>query len=273
MRKVIIAFDGKHFSEGAFEFLRRLNEKNQVLAVGVFLPAIDYAELLYSLGGLSGPIYYKEAELEDPGIVERNIERFKALCIRNGIEFRVHPDFEKHVISEVVTESRYADLLILSSELFYENLGADGKEDYIQNVLHKAECPIVLVPEHYLVPDNVILAFDGSAASVYAIKQFAYLLPEFADLKTLLVFANAKSEDIPGLSYVEELAARHFKDLSIYKLEFDPKKYFNTWLDDNGNSFLVTGAYGRNLLSEMLSKSFITETMQDHRLPIFIAHR
>jgi hypothetical protein len=51
MKKVIIAFDGKHFSEGAFEFVRRLNDKQALLVTGVFLPGIDYSELLYSLGG------------------------------------------------------------------------------------------------------------------------------------------------------------------------------------------------------------------------------
>ena len=37
MKKVVIAFDGNHFSEGAFEFVRRLNELQPILLTGVFL--------------------------------------------------------------------------------------------------------------------------------------------------------------------------------------------------------------------------------------------
>lgn len=270
MKKILIAFDGKHFSEGAFEFVRQLNERQPVLAIGMFLPVVDYAELLYSLGGLTGPMYFQDVEFEDTGMIQSNIEHFKSLCIHNGIEFRVHADLERHVIAEVKQESRYADLLVLSSELFYANLGEDSQEDYIQEVLHKSECPVLLVPEDYAFPDNAILSFDGSENSVYAIKQFAYLFPEL-DMRTLLVYAGAK--EIPDLDNIEELAARHFNDLTIFHLEANPKRYFNTWLEDNGHSILVTGAYGRSALSETLRKSFITDIIRDHKVPIFIAHR
>jgi hypothetical protein len=36
MKKVILACDGSHFSEGAFEFARRLNELRPILLTGVF---------------------------------------------------------------------------------------------------------------------------------------------------------------------------------------------------------------------------------------------
>ena len=272
MTKVLIAFDGHHFSDGAFQFVRHLNQQQPVLAIGVFLPTIDYVELLYSFGGvITGPLYYQDIALDDMAIVQENIDRFKLACAQNGLEYRVHPDIEKHVITEVKTESRFADLLVIGSEFFYENLGSDVQEDYIENVLHKSECPVILVPEHYAFPENVILAYDGSEYSVYAIKQFAYLFPAFTKLKTLLVYAG--ESEIPDAKYIEELGSAHFYYLSIYPLEINSKKYFNTWLEDHGNSILVAGAYGRSALSEILKKSFITDAIKDHKVPIFIAHK
>ena len=38
MKKILIAFDGTHFSDGAFEFARRVNELQPILLTGVFLP-------------------------------------------------------------------------------------------------------------------------------------------------------------------------------------------------------------------------------------------
>ena len=273
MKKVIIAFDGSHFSEGAFEFARRLNETDRLLLTGVFLPAVDYVELLYSFGGVSGPMYYADVNLEETGILQKNIDRFKSLCEKNGIEYRVHPDVEKHVVSEVKLESRYADLMLLGCEQFYENLGEEGQDDYIESILHKSECPVILVPEHCTFPDNVILAFDGSASSVYAIKQFAYLLPGFTTLTTILVSAGTDSSSVPNKDYVEEFAARHFEDLAIEELQIDARKYFDTWLEGNKNAVLVTGAYGRSAISEMFRKSFISKSIHNHKLPIFIAHK
>jgi nucleotide-binding universal stress UspA family protein len=271
MKKVIIAFDGNHFSNGAFEFVRDLNDKKQLLATGIFLPLVDYSELLFSLGGIGGPIFYQEAEVENTAVVQKNIDLFKSLCEKNGIEYRVHPDLDRHVISEVKLESRYADLLVVSSELFYENLGTSAQDDYLEDVLHQSECPVMLLPEHYQAPDNVILAYDGSPSSVYAIKQFAYLLPEFKDVPVMLVHAG--SDEIPSLEYIEELAARHFSDLTIYKLEIVTNKYFNTWLQDKKSSLVVTGSYGRPAFSEMFKKSFIADTIHNHQLPVFVAHR
>ena len=271
MKKIILALDGNHLSEGAFKFVTQLNKYEPVLLTGVFLPVVDYAELLYSLGGLGGPLYFQDAELEDTRNIQKNIDRFKDLCLEYGLEYRVHPDLDRHVISEIKQESRYADLLVIASELFYENLGDDSHEQYVENALHKSECPVVLIPEHYHAPDNITLAYDGSESSVYAIKQFAYLFPEFKHLKTLLVYAGTK--DIPGIAEIEELAARHFVNLTVCKLEIDPKKYFNTWLEDNGNTMLVSGAYSRSALSEVLSSSFISKTIRDHKVPIFVAHK
>jgi len=272
MKKVLLAFDGKHFSQGMFEFAKYLNEKQPVLLAGVFLPTIEFTEQLYSFGGVTGPIYFPELNLEENQGVEKNIEQLKTLCQKQGIEYRVHDAPVQHIIDELKKETRYADLLIAGSELFYENPGEDTQRDYLENLLHKAECPVIIVPEKYAVPESVILAYDGSEDSVYAIKQFAYLLPELTSLKSILVYASTEN-NVPDMSYIEELAARHFSDITFFRLEANPEKYFDTWLTDNKNTILVAGAYARNFLSEFLKKSFINKTMLEHKLPIFIAHK
>jgi hypothetical protein len=73
-------------------------------------------------------------------------------------------------------------------------------------------------------PENVILAYDGTEQSVYAIKQFAYLFPEMAEMPTLLVYASKDTaEDFPGKGQIEELVARHFPNLTLLKLDINPK--------------------------------------------------
>jgi nucleotide-binding universal stress UspA family protein len=272
MKKVIIAFDGKRFSQGAFEFVKNLNQTQPVLVTGVFLPVVDYAELLYSLGGMSGPLYVKDVWEEDEKEIERNIKHFERLCLKNGIEYRIHPNLERHIVSHLKNETRYADLLVLSSELFYENLGKTGQEEYLTEVIHRSECPVILVPEQYSFPKSVILSYDGSASSARAIKQFTYLFPELTSLNTILVYASEQTDDIPDKENIEELAGRHFDKLTVSKIDVDPRKYFDAWLADIENPILVAGAYGRSRLSEFIHKSFIREVIKDHKLPVFITH-
>jgi len=270
MNKVLMAIDGNHFSEGAFNFILDLNRRQPLVVTGIFLSSSDYAELLYSVGGIALPVVVPQQEL-DHDFSEMK-QRFIAACHDNGISYIVHDDKESRSVNALIGESRFADLLVIGSEMFYENLGIDTQNDYIEKLLHRSECPVILVPEQFNIPETTILALDGSPSCVYAMKQFCYLFPHMATAKTLLVNAGKDTRIFNDMMLVEEYATCHFKDHTFKKVDGNPRKYFNTWISECGNTFLVTGAYGRSLFSEMLHKSFITETLRDHKFPIFISH-
>lgn len=272
MKKIILAFDGTHFSNGAFEFAKHLNEKNKILLTGAFLPQVNYANLWSYADSMSSPIFIPLVEGEETIAVAKNIEKFESLCKRNDIEYRVHKDFSDFALPGLKKETRFADLLILGSESFYENLGTNEPNEYLKDALKNVECPVIVVPEDFIIPKQNIIAYDGSEMSVYSIKQFAYLLPEFTTNKTILAYANEVDEQIPDQLYVEELAARHFPDLTITKLDFSAKKYFNTWMGDKKNTLLISGSFGKSGIKSLFHKSFITETIKEHKTPIFIAH-
>jgi hypothetical protein len=273
MKKIILAFEGTHFSEGSFEFARRLNELQPVLITGVFLPQAELANLWSYADGVAIP-YIPLIESEESELVQKNIERFEKLCQQNNINYRVHKDFFDFALPELKKESCYADLLILGSEVFYENMGTNSPNDYLRDVLHDVSCPVLLVPEKFDFPESIILAYDGSEDSVYAIKQFAYLFPELSNRQTLLVYANEDvKEDFPEKIQMEELAARHFNNLTLFKLDVNPKKYFSSWVIDKKSAMLVSGSYGRSSLSQLFKNSFIKDIIASHRLPVFIAHK
>ena len=119
---MLLAFDGKHFSEGAFEFARSINELNPVLLTGVFLPQVNYANLWTCADGMNGPIFVPFVEGENDEAAAANMERFENLCKKNNIDYRVHKDLTDLTLPGLRKESRFADLLIIGSESFYENL-------------------------------------------------------------------------------------------------------------------------------------------------------
>ncbi len=274
MKKILLVFDGINFSEGAFEFARKLNEKSKILATAVFVPQVNYANL-WSYAGTAGTgVSIPMIEDDDAELVEKNIERFESLCRDNEIEFRVHKDFYDFALPELRRETRFADVVILGSESFYSNIGIGEPNEYLKMALHDVECPIVIVPEKFAFPENNILAYDGSDSSVYAIKQFAYLFPEFTKQPTILVYSKDEYEDeIPKMEYIEELAGRHFPDLTITKLHLDAKNFFADWIRSKENAILVSGSFGRSSLSRVFKKSFIKDVIRDHKLPVFITHR
>jgi hypothetical protein len=273
MKKILLASDGSHFSEGAFEFARCVNELEPILLTGVFLPQAQLANLWSYADGMTGPLFVPLVESGEESIVEENVERFKHLCEHNNIDYRVHKDYYDFALPELKKETRFADLLIIGSETFYANMGTEKPNEYLKEVLHGVECPVLLVPEKFKFPESNILAYDGSGSSVYAIKQFAYLFPGLCNNETLLVFSNEEGKkDFPDRIPMEELASRHFPRLTLFKLQLNPKKYFAAWISEKKGAFLVSGAYGRSGFSELFKKSFVNDVISDHQLPLFVTH-
>ncbi len=272
MKKVLLAFDGKNFSEGAFEFARKLHELQPILLTGVFMPSSVFSNM-WTYADANAGIFAPMIDEEDTEKMEQNIAKFESHCRNNDIDYRVHKGYTEYALADLQKESMYADLLIIGSEVFFENLGTESPNNYLQNALHTIKCAAVLVPEKFDFPESIVLAYDGSDNSVFAIKQFAYLFPELCNKEVLLVYASeAEDTDFPDKIEMEELAARHFSNLTLFKLDINPQKFFSTWVSDKKSALLVSGSYKRSGISQFFKKSFINDVIEKHQLPIFIAH-
>lgn len=274
MKKVLLASDCKQFSEGAFEFARRLNEKEDIFLTGAFLPHFNYSGLWSYASGESGGLLLPSLEGDDAEAANQNIERFEMLCRKNNIDYRIHKNFFDFALPEFRIETRFADLVILSSEVFYGTYGTMESSEYLKDALHEAECPVLVVPEKFQFPKSNILAYDGSASSVFAIKQFSYLFPELCDNKTWLVTLSEHTENkLPHEENIEELAGRHFSYLNIIKLGMDQKENFANWIEvEKSDPIVVAGSYGRSFWSRLFKKSFISQIITRHKYPVFITH-
>jgi hypothetical protein len=273
MKKILLVFDGAHFSEGAFEFSRVMNELQPLLLTGVFLPQADYGGLFNNADAITTPLNIPVMDINKE-IIQKNISRFRAHCENQGIEYRMHEDNLGFVLPELKNETRFADLLVIGSESFYNYIAIREPNEYVQATVHGSESPVLLVPEKFTFPVNNILCYDGGESSVYAIKQFAYLFPELTKNPSLLIYARRDTDtEIPDNIKMEELVSRHFPDLTITSLELEPRKNFYEWVSEKEGSIIVSGSFGRSLLSRLFKKSFASGLISDHRLPVFIAHK
>lgn len=273
MKKVLIAFDGPNFSRGAFEFASKLNELAPILLIGVFLPQTDFSfSWGYATPGGSPFIPLIEGATAEK--IEENVQWFEDACVRQHIEYRVHKHLYDAALAELKKETRFADLLILGSEKFYEQMGTGAANEYLKIALHDTACPVIITPESSSFPDTVLLAYDGSEDATCAIKAFASLFPQLCNKKTILLYAAGKRHlEIPDLEYIKELASRHFPHLDIEVLPATLKKYFDVWASDQGHPILVCGSFNRSGLSQLFKESFSSDVINNHRIPVFIAHR
>lgn len=274
MKKIIVAFDGSNYSEGAMQFIDKLRDKGPVYVVGVFVPLVNLSALWSrSRSEAKGSVSAVLLEDEDTAAVKENIDRFKKFCQHRLISFDIHEDFNDFAIPQLKKESRFADLLIIGGERFYEYANNHGENHYLDEVLHDVECPVMIVPEKFDFPLHTILAYDGSADCTYAIRQFAYLLPELSTNDTSLLYASEKKEELPDEKYIRELVTRHFQNVTVCRLQSGSRDERAAWLHGRPASIIVSGSYGRSGLSRAFHKSFVAEIIAEHRLPVFIAHR
>ena len=273
MKKAILVFDGNHFSEGSFKMISYLNESERMLVTGVFLQAIDYRDII-GYSGIQSDTSLSISPIEtDESHINQNIRYFESKCLHEGLEFRIHKDTELFALQELQTETRFADFMILSAELFYENIGRDQPNEYLKKILRQTECPILLVPEDYTMPTKVVLAYDGKSDSVFAIKQFSYLFPQFHLWDTTLVTIEDEQDPLPYQEMIEELASKHFSNLTLEVVSSISDRSFAKSMSVKEKTLLVAGAYGRSEFSNLFKKSFLSEIIEKHKIPVFVAHK
>ena len=273
MKKVLFVLDGNHFSERAFKMVNYLNEFESVLVTGVFLQAIDYSDITgYSGFAADTKVRISPIQTEEQ-LINDQIRYFEKRCAKAGLEYRSHRDTEKFALEELQIETRFADLMVLSGEMFYENIGKDQPNDYLKKVLRQTECPVLIVPEDYTLPNTVVLAYNGRPDSVFAIKQFTYLFPQFYSWETTLVTVEDDNEPLPFQELIEELAAKHFANLTLEVLSNATEKSFLNSISGKTDTMLVAGAFGRSEFSNLFKKSFLTDIIKDHKIPVFVGHK
>lgn len=272
MKKIAIPFEGNHFSEESVELVRRLNNISPVWLSAVFVPEVDYSALWTMAGGIAGAVFVPKTPNEDE-MVGLHGARLEEFCRTYSIRLTMHRDRLDFALPLIRKEARFSDVMLLSGRRFFDNIDSRQPNSYMKDILHTAECPVLLLPDRAYLPENIVLAYDGTPASVIAIKQFARLFPEFAGRETTLVHLDANRDaPLPDQDYIEELASAYFSRLRLLNIKIDHRDFFSTWLPARERPWLVTGAYGRSEMSQLFNRSFVAEAIREHKVPVFITH-
>jgi hypothetical protein len=270
MLRISIEFDGAQFSKGAFQFAAQLNELKPVILCGYFLRQSDFASLwnpmpMLAVSDVSGK--------DEQQLLKSSREKFQSFCREKNIHFCIEDESDTNGYHGLEIQSRFSDALIVGSETFFSNVNSEVPNEYLKELLHLAECPVVVVPESSGFPEEIVLLYDGTASSVYAIKQFAQLFPELCGYPATLLYCSRKEETIPDHQHIKALAACHFDNLGLMNLHGPGGKSMNEWVQERKNPLVVSGAFARSDVSEMIKKSFVTEIIRDGNAILFVAHK
>jgi hypothetical protein len=272
MKKLLLPFEAGHYPRELLDFIANLQPMAPVQLTAAFVRESDYASLagVRELPAAVPVSCYGDEER----MLRYNRRRLEQYCENLGIRLTVHADGEDFALACLRRESRYADLMLINSTHFFEDLDNDQPNAWMKEMLHGSECPVLLMPDKISLPGELILAYDGSAASVFAIRQFAYLFPEFCRVQATLFYVNEDpAAKIPEEEAIRELCALHFKKFRVVKGRVRSAGFYDSWLGMMSNPWLVTGSFARSALSHSFSASFSKELIMQHRVPVFVAHK
>ena len=272
MKKILFLCDGDNFPKGAFRFIKQIRENEIVLAKGLFFTAVD-AEQMVSISFMPIAEPFVKLKEQEKMLVLKSQEKFSEECESHGIKYQIYPDTGEWDRDLFTNESRFADLVVMSEELFCLDALRAQPNYFMEETLRSSECPVVVVPENFQKIDRLAVAYDGGKEGMFALKQFVYLFPDYVDLPADFVhFKNVADDGIPDRELLQEYTSTHFESLYASKLHFDPKKYFSSWLENKKNVLLVAGSYSRSVYSNVFRHSFAGDLIAKHTCPIFIAH-
>ena len=204
--------------------------------------------------------------------VHDNEEWFGKACINRDVNYSIRSNF-KISASEIIRESRFSDMLIINPEMSITGKSEGSPTRFVKEILAGAECPVLLSPYSFEGISEIAFPYDGSEASVFAIKQFMHLFPELHTKQVTVIQVDQNGEQSTEESEkIKPMLNAHYSTVKWVYLTGKPGNELFNYLLGKKEVFVVMGAYGRNPVSNIFRRSTAELSLKTINLPFFIAH-
>ena len=145
---------------------------------------------------------------------------------------------------------------------------------FTKEILANAECPVMLAPEKTGNMETVVFCYDGSSSSVFALKQFTYLMARMKNKKAILLEVNKTGKEEFNEDHRRLMAwlRTHYSFVEYHALKGRAKDELFTYFFMKSGEVVVMGSYGRTALSNFFKHSAAETIIRTIDLPIFITH-
>lgn len=278
MQNLLVAFDGSFYSEAALNYAIRLAKVEGARITGVFLedvtayhqfsPIFEAPEIV----GL-GEEMIEELKKENRQTIRENVSRFTNHCNDAGVKFKVEQ--ETGIPSrQLIEETLFADCLLMGSVTYFSNIAFTTDVSLLNEVLRKAHCPVIVVPEKARDIGHVLFTYDGSPHAIYAIREFLHLFPNALKLveTTLLTVVASEDERKEGVDQLLEYLKLYLPNVARERLVGNTSDELLHFAELSNNALVVIGGYGRSAFSRLFRASVSKRLVDAQAIPVFVAH-
>lgn len=280
MERIMLVLNAVKLQEHSVKFACALSRMTGSSLTGLFLENIVEDEKLIMKNAYDGTYITIEADRTSPEYIakkqtiENNIDVFNRSCRANGVSSSVLRD-ERRPVNEALKESRFADLMIVDADMTFKKDTDTVPSFFLRKMLRSVACPVLVVPQLYEEEIyEIVFAYDGTASSMFAMRQFTYLFPEWSSRKLVVINANDREEaDIMLPPSMKEWLQAHYNTFLFEELHGKRLGILLDYLSPRKNAVVVMGAYGRGGVSRLLRESSADVLLNKTQMPLFIAHR
>jgi hypothetical protein len=262
MRKILLAANAYEVKTSAIDFACYIANLTRSPLTGILLEHKKASiENLVSAGD-------SEYETTLPSIIATNMNIFSDRCLLNDASHSVQ-HVQGDPLRQMTKESLYADVILTDGNTsFNEHEGWPSR--FVKELLENAKCPVIITPFDFDEINEVVFAYDGSDSSIFAMKQFIYLFPEFTNVKiTVLQVLKSEDDDITEKEKLKELLMMYYSSVHYDTLHGHAETELFKKFIGKRNKLLVSGAYGRKKVFNRSTADFLLKTLN---IPIFITH-
>jgi len=147
------------------------------------------------------------------------ISEFEKAARLSGVHYQIYNDF-KLTAYELVKQSTYADLMILSYQIFYNHISGNPDASLLYMILKNSRCPVMIIPNGIEQVQNIIFTYDGKESSVFALRAFNSIFGQYLRdrVVTILTVSPKKDEEIKNEKFLLELVKQHYNNVGLQLL-------------------------------------------------------
>jgi hypothetical protein len=270
MKKLLVVLNGSIFPQHVTEAAISMAKESGFHLHAVFMnSALEFEEYGYAfpndLSLTRNDLTGKTLAEESDDLLAVNTQLFGDMCNTANLSFTIEQN--KEITLGMLTElSAFSDLIITDAT---PNLN----QYHVIDLLAEARCPVYLVSKEVQKIENIILTYDGSFSSIYAIKQYAQLFPEMRKLPTSLVYIdNDENDEFPREKNIKTWLPQHYSNVQYKILHGDVRDELVNYVKSIPDSLVIMGSFGRSAFSRLFHKSLANAVIADGRSALFIAH-
>lgn len=275
MKNFIAVFDGYKMSQSTLAYAIKLSQASEAMLTGVFLDAFFYHN--YDLSNVVKHqsdrdnvievLQDKDMELRDLAVLE-----FQKACEEASVHYAIHRDKNLPLL-ELKYESMFADLIIINEHETFSRSTQASPYEFIDALLTDTKCPVLVVPDVFSMPQQLVFLYDGSPSSILSVKMFSYLFAGLKDLPiTVITIIDSNKEQlyIPEDIQIRSLIDRLFSNVKYQVLKGEVKDQILENVGSEPGKIVLLGAHRPKTIASLFSDTIADRLLDARDFPVFI---